>query len=80
MRKGFFKISDELYTQDWDIISQIFKDFRPIRISKWNAEIWYVMGVSDKFDEVDEGEPTPEYVVVFTRQPDGELTYVFKRV
>jgi hypothetical protein len=82
MRKGYFEISDEMYTKDWDILSQIFKDFRPIHIefNHWNRNIWVIVGVSDKFDEVEEDEPIPQYEVIFTRHPYDQYTYVFKRV
>jgi len=81
MRKGFFKISDEMYTKDWDIISLIFKDFRPIHLEfNRHTNIWVIAGVSDKFDKVREDEPTPQYDIIFTRHPNNEYTYFFERV
>lgn len=81
MRKGIVKISDQIYKQDWKLISVIFRDFRPshIEFRYWENDIWYFYGTSDLFDEISEGEIPPHYEVIFTRNEDGNHTYKFQR-
>jgi hypothetical protein len=80
MKRGIIKISDILYKEDWSIISEIFKDFRPTHIEfrHWENDIWYLFGESEMFDEVKEGEKVPEYTVIFTFTSHPDKTYTFK--
>ena len=55
------------------------KDFRPT-ILDYSERTWCFFGVSEKFDDLEEGEPFPQYDVLFTRKEDGTLTYEFKRI
>jgi hypothetical protein len=80
MNKGFIKISDILYREEWDKFYIFMKDFRPTHIEfrHWENDIWYMYGVSAKFKPVKEGEDVPQYDVLFTTHKDGSLTYEFK--
>jgi hypothetical protein len=82
MNKGFIKISDVLYKEDWSSLYIFMKDFRPTHIEfrHWENDIWYMYGVSEKFDPLKEAEAVPQYDVLFTRQENGTLTYEFKRL
>jgi hypothetical protein len=65
MNKGLIKISNELYVSEWDII---MKYIRPTHIEfrHWENDVWYIYGVSDKFEPVKEGEAVPEYNVIIS--------------
>ena len=82
MNKGFIKISNELYVNNWERLYVIMKDFRPIHIEfrHWENDIWYVYGVSKKFDKLTLGEVVPQYDVIITEDENKGLTYEFKRI
>lgn len=84
MRKGYIKITDHLYSNMYDSISELFKYFRPTHIEFRYCEndMWYLYGQSEFFDEIKEGEPVPQYDVSFeTNRPviqnpiDGTITF-----
>lgn len=81
MKKGLIKISDVFYKEKWNVISQIFKDFRPTHIEFrfWENDIWYLYGESEFFEELKEGQKVPAYSVVFTELSNGVITYEFKK-
>ena len=81
MNKGFIKISDQLYREEWGTLYIFMKDFRPTHIEfrHWENDIWYMYGVSEKFDIVNEGENIPQYDVIFTKDSLNNITYEFKR-
>jgi hypothetical protein len=81
MRKGFFKISNSAYTEMWEYLHLIFKDFRPTHIEfrHWENNVWYLHGVSEKFDELKEGDVVPQYDALFTTHENGSITYEIKR-
>ena len=80
-KKGFIKISNELYVNHWNEIYVIMKDFRPINIDyrHWENDTWYIYGVSEMFDELKEGEVLPQYLVIF-EQNNGKRNYRFEKV
>ena len=82
MNKGFVKISNALYVSDWKRLYVFVKDFRPTHIEfrHWENDTWYIYGVSEKFDALQEGEAVPQYDVIFTDGCDNDLTYKFERV
>ena len=82
MNKGFIKISDVLYKEDWSSLYIFMKDFRPtyIEFKHYVDGFCYMYGVSDKFEPLKKGDAFPQYDVIFTRQQDGTLAYEFKRV
>lgn len=86
-KRGLIKVSNELYEDEYDIISIIFKDFRPIHIAFhfWDNNTWHIHGVSELFEEVEEGCVVPQYDVIFTtHQNEGDFsvyhTFEFKKV
>lgn len=91
MKRGFIKMTKDIYENMWSELYIFFKDFRPTHIEfrHWENDIWYLYGVSDLFDEIKEGEVLPQYDVIFTRhkteksetKPACEyFTYEFKRL
>jgi hypothetical protein len=82
MKKGYFKITNDLVVGCWVHISSIFKDFRPVHIEfrYWENDLWYFYGISDLFDEILEGEEVPEYKIEMTRDSDHVITYKFIKV
>ena len=82
MNKGFLKISNELYVNDWQQLHIFMKDFRPTHIEfrHWENSIWYMYGVSAMFDELKEGDVVPQYDLIFTQHENKDITYKFKRV
>jgi len=82
MNKGLIKISNEIYCNQWDLISIIFESFRPINIEfrHWENNIWYLWGISEKFRKLDEGEKIPEYEVIFTFNKKWQNTYEFNEL
>ncbi len=82
MNKGFIKISNEIYVGGWDRLHVLMKDFRPINIEfrYWENDTWYIYGVSEMFDELEEAESVPQYEVIFTEHENKTITYKFKRV
>lgn len=82
MRKGFIKMTDQLYKENWKDIYIFFKDFRPTHIEfrHWENDIWYFYGESELFDIIKEGMQIPQYEVMLTRHNDNTITYEFKKV
>ena len=82
MNKGFIKVSDIIYREAWSDIYIFLKDFRPTHIEfrHWENDIWYLYGVSSKFDPINEGDAIPQHDVMFTKREDGGHDYEFKRV
>jgi len=80
MNKGLIKVTDQVLKSHWDKFRLIFKDFRPthIELRHWENDLWYYFGVSDKFDEVKEGELIPEYIVIIKTDED-KVTYTFEK-
>jgi len=74
-KKGFIRITDQLYKENWLDIAPIFKDFKPFHIEfrPQENDIWYFYGYSEKFEQVNEGERIPEYEVIITK---GESWYI----
>lgn len=80
MKKGLIKISNELYQNNWEQISLIFKDFKPnhIEFRHWENDVWYFYGVCDLFEVLKEGEVIPFYEVVFNVSENSSvLAYKF---
>lgn len=67
MNKGFIKISDVLYRNEWPVVSLLFKYFRPTHIEfrHWGNDVWVLYGESSLFEELKEGEKVPQYDVIF---------------
>lgn len=91
MKKGFIKMTKDIYENMYNSCHIFFKDFRPTHIEfrHWENDIWYLYGVSELFDVLNEGEALPQYDVIFTRhkkeksesEPESEyFTYEFKRL
>lgn len=82
MRRGLIKMTEEFYTHNWDDFALVLKDFKLTHIEHrhWDGGLWYFFGTSDFFDENIEGAATPEYMIIFTRDEDEEITYKFKKV
>lgn len=74
-RKGVVKVTKEFYENEWPTVCQIFKHFRPshIEFRHWENDVWYFFGTSEFFDELKEGEATPEYLAIFTS--DGKVPH-----
>lgn len=81
MNKGYFKISDAAYKNDWDIVHILMKDFRPIHIEfrHWENDTWYIYGLSSLFKKLKEGESVPQYEFELNRDKDGKIIYKFKK-
>lgn len=81
MKKGFIKITNEVYNNLWGISYQIFKDFKPYHIEfrKSENDMWYFFGTCDSFDELKEGEEPKNYMAVFTMQDDGTYRHSFQK-
>jgi len=79
MNKGLIRMTDQLYRVNYEIVSGIFKYFRPTHIEyrHWD-NIWHLYGESDLFSAVKEGEETPEYVFLITQNTDKSYSYTFK--
>lgn len=79
MRKGYIKITNTLYLNEWDIISRIFKKFRisHVEFRPWENDVWYFYGDCSEFDFISEGQPVPQYDVIFTTGMDNNTDYKF---
>ncbi len=82
MNKGFIKISDVLYRNEWEMVSVLFKYFRPahIKFKHWENDVWVLYGESELFEELKEGEKVPEYDAIFTTKDGIASSIEFKRV
>lgn len=82
MRKGYIQISDEIYSKQYDLVFGIFEHFRPTHIEHrhWENVGWFLFGISDKFDSLNEGDLTPRYDVTITKLNNGKCSYSFNRV
>ncbi len=64
-RLGKFKMSRELYDEQWDIFKPLFLEFKTIHIESntWfrNENLLTFYGESKHFDEIEQGEVTPLY-------------------
>jgi len=76
MKKGFIRISKQLYDESYDLISPLFLLFKPMHIEfrHWENDIWYFWGTSEKFDELKEGDAVPGYEVLITPH-SHEITF-----
>ncbi len=82
-KKGFIRITDQLYKQNWTDIAPIFKYFKPYRIDVHYINTdgnWHFYGTSEYFDIVPEGAIIPEYEVTVTWATGYEKTYAFKKI
>ena len=81
-KRGIIKISDQVYKKDWDIIHIIFKKFKPAHIEfrHWENDTWVLYGVCDDFDDIKEGDPVPQYEVIFKRNEHGIYDFTFEKV
>lgn len=82
MKKGLIRISNEMYIKRWEYVYIFLKDFIITHIDyrHWENNTWYLYGISDFFDELNEGDTVPEYTVTFTIDKNDKLTYSFNRV
>jgi hypothetical protein len=78
MNKGFFVISDYVYTECWDDVKIIFNYFRPtyIEFRHWENDKWYFYGESNQFDKVVEGDKIPEYTIEILKDGRTNLNRV----
>ena len=79
MRKGFIKITDAIYREQWGFVYPIFKHFRPnhIEFRHWENDIWYFYGECEFFDELKEGQSVPQYdVIINTEGLSTKMTFV----
>ncbi len=76
MRKGFIKISNQLYTERYELICGIFLVFRPTHIEfrHWENSTWYIWGESNCFDELKKGDTIPQYEALVTPHT-GAITF-----
>lgn len=79
MNKGIIRITHQLYHNNYDVISAIFRDFKPLHIEceYWNIGDFKFYGESDSFDEIKEGDVIPEYLIEITTHDDGIYSYKF---
>jgi hypothetical protein len=70
MKKGCIKIQKHIYEKDWNLVSHIFREFRPYHMEYDHVkEVWTFTGTHDSFDEVAEHEPAPQYLVTIKASP-----------
>ena len=81
MKKGFIRFTDFVYKKEYEIISQIFKDFRPTHIEfrHWENAVWYIDGECEFFDDVIEGMDVPQYEVIFKTRLEGGYSHEFRK-
>ena len=81
MAIGRIIISNEIYTNHWAEIWGLMEHFRIIHIEyrHWESDLWHLHGVSDKFDDLKEGEEPPLYIVNQIKKEGKPDTYEFKR-
>lgn len=73
-QKGRLKLSDDVYKGDWDLVSPIFKKFRPLHIEpNFAHNIWVLTGESADFKRLEEGEIIPFYTAV--AYTDGSVQF-----
>ncbi len=82
-RYGKIKISFRFYTEQWELIKLMFLEFQPFHIERnfWsqNADELYLYGLSDHFDEIDNGAITPEYDLIINYTSDVTPVFNFQR-
>lgn len=80
MNKGYIILTNELYVDNYDLISIIFTKFRPTYIERthWLDGGWTIYGECKDFREVKEGEIIPRYEVVLTADSKKVKAFKFK--
>lgn len=64
-RKGIIKIDNVFFTTDMAAIRLLFANFVPMEIDhELNSTLY--MGISDQFEEIEEGSTVPKYDVEIT--------------
>lgn len=79
MRLGIVKISDELYSNNYDSCKVIFEHLRPLNI-KFHHRQWFIKGESQFFDDVAEGDGIPQYIAEITYASGKAILAKFERV
>lgn len=79
MNKGVIRISSQFYEESYDIVSMIFKDFKPLKIDYeyWRNNDYVIYGLSNSFDIVEEACVIPEYAVEIMQEENETYTYKF---
>lgn len=82
MKKGFIRMTNDIYNNNWDIAHQIFKDFKPTHIEfrRHENDMWYFWGTCDSFDELKEGEEPKQYIAIFVMQDDKTYRHSFQKM
>lgn len=72
MKKGFVRITDFLYKNDYEAVKILFSNFRPtyIEFRYWENDVWYLYGESELFEELKEGQLIPEYSFIIDTDID----------
>lgn len=79
-RRGIIKVSHPLITDgDIGILKALYSNFYPLSIEPENdfGEVrnFVMKGMSEHFDEVEEGSVIPQYEMEFFRNKDGVITF-----
>ena len=77
MKRGIISVSNDIYTNRYDLAKIIFNYMKPIRIDfeYWNGNVWRFVGESDLFDEIKEGESIPNYDAMLKTKEDGTVVF-----
>lgn len=77
-RRGRFIISHALLCDDnWRSILPAMKDVLIVRAeSRYDSQTIEYIGMSDKFEEVDDGQEAPMYHCTLTRDDNGTVSKV----
>lgn len=85
MKAGRFLMSKEVYDSDWEIVSGIFKIFKPFGIEySYEDRGWWFVGTSESFDEVCIVDMVPDHmprydlIITSTGTSAENLTYYFR--
>lgn len=89
MKAGRFLMSKEMYESDWEIVSGVFKIFKPFEIKySYEDKGWWFVGTSESFDEVCivdmMPDHMPQYIPILkasgTSLKDATYEFTFKKV
>lgn len=79
-RRGIIKVSSPLIIEgELEILKTLYSNFYPLSIEPQNdwgeVRIFLMKGMSEHFDEVQEGDPIPQYDFEFIRNEDGTISF-----
>jgi len=81
MKLGKINISSQLVMDEYSKLSPLFSKFTPIHVEReFNIGNFIYTGLSDLFDNVEQGQIIPFYNVTLTNEEDKSITLIVSKI